>query len=334
MLRKYLLILSFLCLDLVLADERFNEALRLEQEGKTHQALELYKELAQEAMLLNEFKQDKTQKPQIHTLNTEDTSKNKKEENESLHLALANYMGEDLGVNVLGISAYKMNYFFPISHNFSSVSSTQKASEAKFQISIKKRLFENLFGLNEAYYLAYSQISWWQIYQSSTPFRESSYEPEFFMNISLEENQFYLKNLKLGFLHQSNGKGENNGSRSWNRVYFSSVFEKDNFVFIPRVYFRIPESAQEDDNPDINAYMGNFDLNVAYLQKYFFINIMLRNNLRFNANNKGAIQFDLGLDLLKNGIFWYVQYFNGYGESLIDYNRSVNKLSAGFLIAF
>lgn len=43
--------------------------------------------------------------------------------------------------------------------------------------------------------------------------------------------------------------------------------------------------------------MGNFDVNLAYLGDDYFINLMLRNNLKFH-NNKGAIQVDLGYDIL------------------------------------
>lgn len=79
--------------------------------------------------------------------------------------------------------------------------------------------------------------------------------------------------------------------------------------------------------------MGNFDINLGYLGNDFFINTMLRNNLNF-SRNKGAVQVDVGYDIFNNGIYYYVQYFNGYGDSLIDYNKRLERISMGFLISY
>ena len=79
--------------------------------------------------------------------------------------------------------------------------------------------------------------------------------------------------------------------------------------------------------------MGNFDINLGYLGNDFFINTMLRNNLNF-SRNKGAVQVDIGYDVFNNGIYYYVQYFNGYGDSLIDYNKRLERISTGFLISY
>ncbi|MBZ7964159.1 phospholipase A [Campylobacter sp. 2457A] len=325
------IILFFLICNLAWA-ENFEEALEFEKKGDYKKAMQIYKSL----LLKNQaqsFVDDKPEK--IAVSNTQTSQKNLEDKEDFSKLALANYLDEDTGFNPLGITAYKMNYFLPFAYSFGSLGNDNRKMEMKFQLSIKKRLFENLFGLNEKYYIGYTQTSWWQNYKHSSPFRETNYQPEFFVDFPLYlKNYPFFNNLRLGILHESNGKGDENlESRSWNRIYASTAIFYKRFLFVPRIWYRIPEERKKDDNPDITHYLGNFDLNLGYLGKDYFANIMLRNNLDFR-HNKGAIQVDVGYDIFNNGIYWYLQYFNGYGESLIDYNRKLQRLSTGFLISY
>ena len=144
-----------------------------------------------------------------------------------------------------------------------------------------------------------------------------------------------LRNIQLGFNHQSNGRSGDQ-SRSWNRIFASFLFEKGNFYTTLKPWWRIPEKDKDspndnsgDDNPDINKYLGYGEWSLFYRLGNHNLSMMLRNNLR--ADNKGAVQLDWSFPM--TGRFrGYLQYFNGYGESLIDYNASVNRLSLGVIL--
>ncbi|OOX93933.1 phospholipase [Campylobacter coli] len=331
-MKKFLFLILFYSLAFC---NDFEQALEFEKKGQYEKAMQIYKKLALQNSSRQEFKENNTSLNlnTKHEMQAIQKTPNTKED--FSRIALANYLGEDSSFNPLGISSYKMNYFLPFAYSFGSLGKENRKTEMKFQLSIKKRLFEDLLGLGEKYYVGYTQTSWWQNYKHSSPFRETNYQPEFFVDIPLYlEDYKFFNNLRVGILHESNGKGdENSESRSWNRIYASSVFLYQRFLFVPRIWYRIPENKEDDDNPAITHYMGNFDINMAYLGNDYFINLMLRNNLDFR-DNKSAIQVDIGYDIFDNGIYWYLQYFNGYGESLIDYNKRLQRLSTGFLISY
>ena len=137
--------------------------------------------------------------------------------------------------------------------------------------------------------------------------------------------------INVGLNHQSNGRSEPL-SRSWNRIVANAGFEKNNFGVLLKLWSRIPEKDTNDDNPDITKYTGYGELTgTLYRGKHRFA-LMLRNNLR--ANNKGAVQFDWSfpLPLFGDKVNGYIQYFNGYGEGLLDYNVNSNRISAGFML--
>lgn len=247
-------------------------------------------------------------------------------------IAAREYNGEDTTINILRIKTHDTNYFLPFAYTFHGRpnDSKYKQAETKFQFSVKKVLFENVLFLDESWNFGYTQTAWWQMYAESAPFRELNYAPELF--VSFPFSGFgWLKSMSVGFMHQSNGK-DGADSRSWNRVYANAVFHHKRFVFLPRLWYIVPESSL-DENKDIRKYLGNFDAKIAYLGRDTFAYILLRNNLNFK-HNKGAVELNAGFDLFDNGVFWFVQYFNGYGESLIDYQRYINKLGIGFVVAY
>lgn len=84
------------------------------------------------------------------------------------------------------------------------------------------------------------------------------------------------------------------------------------------------------DNPDISKYLGYANYKLSYKGDGIMYSILFRNNLRTNGN-KGAVEFSVAQPLYDMAKL-YIQYFNGYGESLLDYNHVSNRLSIGILI--
>jgi phospholipase A1/A2 len=252
------------------------------------------------------------------------------------------------------IRAYQENYFLIYTYNGhldkqpyeSANPGTQlQDAEAKFQISLKMKLLEDIpvFGKKADIWAAYTQLSQWQFWNwnNSAPFRETNYQPEVLFNIRMGDDLVQLGGdpLKLQFVqfglnHQSNGQSEPL-SRSWNRLVANFGFEWEPFDVVLKTWYRLPESAANDDNPDIDAYLGYGELWAGYHGKTcgidYHFSLMFRNNLRFDDDNRSALQ--LGIDSTLIGpLNWYIQYFTGYGETLIDYNHYTNRIGVGVMI--
>lgn len=211
---------------------------------------------------------------------------------------------------------------------FPEVAPALDRNEAKFQISLKVPLALNLFDGRADLIAGYTNRSFWQVFNKdvSSPFRETNHEPEVWMrwrsDLSLLGGRFRV--ISLGFNHQSNGQA-GPLSRSWNRVFLESLYERGPFALNARVWQRLSEDAAKDDNPDIVDFMGRFELTGIYRRGESEFSAMLRRNL---STRKGAYQLDWSYPLYKN-LRGYVQWFDGYGESLIDYNYRTRSLGIG-----
>lgn len=203
--------------------------------------------------------------------------------------------------------------------------------ESKFQISIKSSVADDLWREGDGLYIGYTMRAFWQVWEDnglSKPFRDYNHEPELWYAapIRWQFPGYRFSVLRLGLNHQSNGRaGEL--SRSWNRFFWQLVFERENAALQLKFWSRFNEDPDEDDNPDITEFMGNFELLTIYKHNGHTFSLMLRNNLDWDDNH-GALQLDWSFPLYKR-LRGYVQWFNGYGESLIDYNNRVNSLGVG-----
>lgn len=241
------------------------------------------------------------------------------------------------------ITPHKPNYVLPLSYN-SSPNNTPflplveyvREEEVKFQFSFKLPLVTGLFHDRGQIDFAYTNQSFWQLYnhEYSAPFRDTNHEPEVYFSYRLNHPILGINAdfIQMGYSHQSNGRTQPL-SRSWNRLYLNFVFERGDYYFSFKPWYRIREDKKDDpsepkgdDNRDIEFYMGHFELTALYKPDENTYSLVLRNNLR--SENRGAIQVDWSFPLTSK-LRGYVQFFNGYGESMLDYNDSANRIGFG-----
>src|SRR5690606_8567555 len=139
--------------------------------------------------------------------------------------------------------------------------------EAKVQISPDAALQDGSLTPELILAFAYTQQSYWQLYNSSAsrPFRETVHEPELFLSLLTDFDVLGWRPriFRLGVVHQSNGQSDPL-SRSWNRIYGQFILERKRLVVGIRAWYRIQEETSKDDNPDIHQYLGYGDIRLTY----------------------------------------------------------------------
>ena len=211
----------------------------------------------------------------------------------------------------------------------------------RLQISVRTKLASGIFTpqdgtLRDSLWAAYSQQSEWQVFNSSLsrPFRNTDHMPEliYVYPTTLKLPGGWLWRYSgLGLAHQSNGQSDPL-SRSWNRVYLMAGFEKDDrFSVQLRLWKRLSESADKDNNPDITRHIGRGDLTLGW-------NIDSKNSLRavytgFNGRGSGKLEWTRSLGDGRgntfSGLRLYASIFHGYGDTLLDYNFKRTTFSFG-----
>ena len=249
--------------------------------------------------------------------------------------------------NPYAISPHRPNFMLPFSWShrpsgepFGLPNGELNHFEVKFQLSLKVAVWEDPFALPFDVYFAYTGRSFWQAYndEKSSPFRDTNHEPEMFISSHGDWAIGPLRdlNIRLGFSHQSNGQPLP-FSRSWNRVYLGANGRWKRFFVDAVIWDRIAEdpktSADDpkgDDNPDIERFIGQGELVVGWVIGNKTVRVNWRNNLRADNHSALTAAFNYPLnDRLKG----YVELFSGYGETLIDYNRTNERISFGIALS-
>jgi phospholipase A1 len=104
--------------------------------------------------------------------------------------------------------------------------------------------------------------------------------------------------------------------------------ERDGWTVMLRPWKRMHENREDDDNPDIEDFMGRGDLLVTRDWGGHEVSAMVRHSLRGGDRSHSAFELDYAFPI-RGSLKGYFSFFNGYGESLIDYNRSASYVGLG-----
>lgn len=240
-----------------------------------------------------------------------------------------------------GVRPYRRNYALVASYNddinrdfadealdLPFVGDALDSVEVKFQLSFEVPVWRNLLRDDLDVYFAYTQLSFFQAYNQeySAPFRETNYEPELGLHWHPRGELFgwRLESARIAMNHQSNGRSQPL-SRSWNRLIGQAQVERGELSLGLRLWTLLGDRTPSD-NPDIIDFYGNGELYAGYRLGRHNLAMMVR-----NLADHPAVQLDWTYPL-SSTVRLYVQYFNGYGESLLDYDHSVNRIGIGFAL--
>lgn len=240
--------------------------------------------------------------------------------------------------NPYGIGLYHPNYILPGYYNSFPVAAMDATPgqqrlrniEFKYQISLKTPLWSNIGNPNHQLDAAFTQDAFWQLYITSPYFRETDYMPE----LILQNRYNNMFNWNAAIVHQSNGRG-GLYERSWNRAYLEGVVSGENWALSTKVW-QLMFTRQSSDlhNRDITHYMGHGRFLFTYRYGNQALSLMLRNNLE-SRFRRGAVQVTYSVPLPTNQSSvlrhyrLYLLYFNGYGQSLIEYNAHAESYGIG-----
>ncbi|MDM0047061.1 phospholipase A [Variovorax dokdonensis] len=210
-------------------------------------------------------------------------------------------------------------------------------AEMQINLSLRSKLAQGLLTRNDparqdSLWFGYTQQSNWQLFNNdlSRPFRNTDYQPEMMYVYPTDVHLpggWRWRYAGVGLVHQSNGQSEPL-SRSWNRYYLMGGIELGNsFAVTARVWKRISESATDDDNPDITDYLGHGEISGWWYPDS-------RNAFGLTLGGFGTASQKLEYtrvigDPGSSDLRFLVQLFNGYGNTLLDYNRNRTVLNIG-----
>ncbi len=202
-------------------------------------------------------------------------------------------------------------------------------SDVKFQISLAIRLTNSTLPWGTYLYLFYTQKTFWNVFQESLPMRDMNFNPGVGLTKPFYSKNRYIGKLSLILEHESNGR-DGDASRSWNRVSLAGSAVVSDWLMVHAKYW-IP-IIDSGNNRDILHYAGlfqwGFELSSRNKRWQGGVTFVKRAGKLFNWNTIAEVSW---LVDKKSNVNLFAQYYNGYGENLLDYNQFHSRLRVGLV---
>lgn len=223
---------------------------------------------------------------------------------------------------------YKDNYFVfgpPVGQK-----ATNKNTNIKFQISIAQRLTKSTLPFGTYLYLFYTQKCFWNVLENSMPMTDLNFNPGIGLAKPIFVHNRYIGKVTLVVEHESNGR-DGDASRSWNKISLgANIMVDPNIMVHGKFWIPIVDGM---NNKDILDYSGIYQMGVQMMSndRRFNGSVTLVKRRGLNLNYNTILEF--GIRFSKNdNQYFFLQYYNGYGEGLLEYNKFHTNLRIGLQI--
>ena len=223
---------------------------------------------------------------------------------------------------------FKDNYFL-VGTSINQVPNKMN-SDVKFQISISQRLTKSTLPFNTYLFLMYTQKCFWNVFEKSLPMRDLNFNPGIGLARLIIVKDRLVGKATLLIEHESNGR-DGDQSRSWNKISFgANIFIDPHFMVHGKFWIPIIDGG---NNRDILKYCGIYQtgISVTSPNKRFGFSTILVKRQGWNLNFKTIIEVNYRI-FKKDNQFLFMQYYNGYGEGLLDYKQFHSRLRIGLVI--
>lgn len=203
-------------------------------------------------------------------------------------------------------------------------------TNVKFQISVAQRLTKSVLPGGSYLYLFYTQKCFWNVLEESFPMRDLNFNPGLGITRPIFVKNRFIGKVTLILEHESNGR-DSTESRSWNRLSLAA-----NVLIDPQIMiygkFWIP-FIDGQNNRDLLDYMGIYSFGLSYIpfNHRFAATLLVTKRKGWNLNYNTVIEMSYKIGRRTNQ-YLFLQYYNGYGEGLLDYKQFRSQLRVGFVI--